>query len=307
MAVNPIIILFSPSSDLSPEYVFPHHNQMNVALVTDSTCDIPTELARYYNITIVPNVIIIEGESIDDDEDFSRQDFYDRLPDMKTFPTTSTASSGRYQAVYENLLKQGYDSILSIHASRFLSGIYNAASAAAQAFAGRVQVIDSQQISLGLGFQVLEAAEALSMSATRETVLTFLEHMRQKIHLVALLDTLEYLRRSGRVSWARASLGTLLNLKPFVGMKDGLVHRLGEVRTRRKGILRLREILQSLGPLKRLAILHTNSFEDAHQILESTPSVLTDPLVVNVTTVIGAHVGPRSLGFVAVAADTNIT
>ncbi len=276
---------------------------MNIALVTDSTSDLPANLAKKHNITIVPNVIIIEGKSIDDDESFSRQEFYDRLPSLKTFPTTSTASSGKYHTVYDNLLKQGYDSILSIHASRFLSGIYNAASAAAQGFAGRVHVIDSQQVSLGLGFQLLEAAEALSRHTTLEGVIAFLDSMRQKIRLVAMLDTLEYLRRSGRVSWARASLGALLNIKPFVEMKDGLVHRLGEVRTRRKGIIRLLNILQSLGPLKRLAILHTNALDDAYQILDSIPTVLTEPLLVNVTTVIGAHVGPKGLGFVAVTAD----
>lgn len=278
---------------------------MNIALVTDSTSDIPAELARKHNITIVPNVIIIDGKSIEDDETFSRQEFYDRLPSLKSFPTTSTASAGRYQEVYANLFKQGYDNILSIHASRFLSGIYNTASTAAQAFAGRVHVIDSQQVSLGLGFQVLEAAEALSRHATKEAVIAILDSMRQKIRLVAMLDTLEYLRRSGRVSWARASLGTLLNIKPFVEIKDGLVHRLGEVRTRRKGILRLLNILQSLGALKRLAILHTNAFDDARQILASIPTVSTEPLLVNVTTVIGAHVGPKGLGFVALTANAS--
>lgn len=278
---------------------------MKIALVTDSTSDIPPELARKHHITIVPNVIILEGKSIEDDEAFSREDFYDRLPALKSFPTTSTASSGRYHAVYDSLLKQGYEGILSIHASRFLSGIYNAASAAAQAFAGRVQVIDSQQVSLGLGFQVLEAAEALSKQATKETVIEFLDSMRQKIRLVAMLDTLEYLRRSGRVSWARASLGALLNIKPFVEMRDGLVHRLGEVRTRRKGIARLVSLLHGLAPLKRLAILHTNSFDDARQMLAAVPVVLTEPLVVNVTTVIGAHVGPKGLGFVAVTANAS--
>jgi DegV family protein with EDD domain len=277
---------------------------MKIALVTDSACDIPYEMARNHQINVVPNILVIEGKSVEDDEKFSRQKFYEELPDMVTFPTTSTASAGRYQALYQNLLDSGFEQIVSIHVSHHLSGIFNAASTAAQSFAGQVHVVDSLQVTLGLGFQVLEAAEAIADGASLDSVLALLNQIQGRVRLIAMLDTLEYIRRSGRVSWARASLGTLLNLKPFIEVKDGLAISLGEVRTRRKGIARLEKLMQTVRPLKRFALLHTNAEDDARQILEAyAPQMATQPLLVNVTTVIGAHVGPNGLGFVALYQD----
>ena len=277
---------------------------MKIALVTDSACDIPYEMARNHQINVVPNILVIEGKSVEDDEKFSRQKFYEELPNMVTFPTTSTASAGRYQALYQNLLDSGFAQIVSIHVSHHLSGIFNAASTAAQLFAGQVHVVDSLQVTLGLGFQVLEAAEAIADGASLDSVLALLNQIQGRVRLIAMLDTLEYIRRSGRVSWARASLGTLLNLKPFIEVKDGLAISLGEVRTRRKGIARLEKLMQTARPLKRFALLHTNAEDDARQILEAyAPQMATQPLLVNVTTVIGAHVGPNGLGFVALYQD----
>jgi DegV family protein with EDD domain len=223
---------------------------------------------------------------------------------METFPTTSTASIGTYQALYEQLFDDGYDRIISIHVSQILSGIFNAASTAAQPLEGRVIVIDSQQVSLGLGFQLLEAAEAIAQGMPTESIVTLLERVRKRIKLVAMLDTLEFIRRSGRVSWAKARIGALLNLKPFVEVKDGNVNSLGEVRTRKKGKARLLGMMQSPKPLNRLGMLHTNAEEDARILLASlAPKMGSVPLVVNVTTAIGAHVGPNGLGFVALYQD----
>lgn len=277
---------------------------MNLAIVTDSTCDIPNDLVERYQIQVVPNILIIEGQSVEDNQDFSRQDFYARLPEMRTFPTTSTASIGVYQALYDKLFKDGVDEIISIHVPSTLSGIFNTASTAAQDFNGKVHVFDSGQISLGLGFQVLAVAEAIVQGLSKEAVITRMEHIRKRIRLVAMLDTLEYVRRSGRVSWARARLGNLLNLKPFIEVKEGQVLSLGEARTRRKGVERLLGFMRSLGPLERLAILHSNAELDAHKLLESLAlQIEIPPLVVNVTTVIGTHVGPNGLGFVSVTAE----
>ena len=134
---------------------------MRIALVTDSTCDIPRELVAAHQIHVVPNILIIDGKSIEDDENYSRRDFYLQLPEMASFPTTSTASTGTYQALYDKILGSGYDQVLSIHCSKELSGIFNAASTAANEFPGKVVIVDSRQLSLGLGFQILEAAEAI--------------------------------------------------------------------------------------------------------------------------------------------------
>lgn len=277
---------------------------MKIAIVTDSACDLPSDLVSLYQIHVVPNILIIDGKSIEDNTDFSRREFYINLPEMETFPTTSTASVGTYQTLYERLIDEGNDRIFSIHVSQVLSGIFNAATTAAQPMQGKVIVIDSQQVSLGLGFQVLEAAEAISQGLSPDAIISMLERVRQRTRLVAMLDTLEFIRRSGRVSWARARIGTLLNLKPFVEVVDGYVNSLGEVRTRKKGKARLFEMMQSPHPLRRFGMLHTNAEDDARKLLDSlAPDLDSEPLVVNVTTAIGAHVGPNGLGFVALYQD----
>lgn len=272
-----------------------------IALVTDSTSDIPEELVRKYAIHVVPNIIIMGDKSLEDGIGISRQEFYERLPNMDPLPTTSTASSGAYQELYERLFQQGADQIISLHAPEILSGIYNAASLAAGSFGERVSVIDSQQITLGLGFQVLAAAEAIQQGASVGKVIEAIDDTRRRVHVVAMLDTLEYVRRSGRVSWARARIGALLRIKPFLEVKDGNVFSLGETRTFKKGVSRLASLLTGLGPLERLAVLHTNAEGEALSFLEQL-SLQADsqPLVINVTTIIGTHVGPHGLGFAAV-------
>ena len=145
-----------------------------------------------------------------------------------------------------------------------MSGIFNAASVAAQPFSKQIHVIDSQYVTLGLGFQVLAAAE-LALTDPLDNILTVIENVRQRIRVVALLDTLEYVRRSGRVSWARARIGDLLHIKPLVEIRAGRILSLGQVRTRRNGIERLVDMLRNLGNLERLAILHTNAKEEAQR------------------------------------------
>ncbi len=274
---------------------------MNIAIVTDSTADIPEEILERLHIHVVPNLLIINGQSYQDGEGISRQDFYRQLPDMKELPTTATASAGTYQELYRGLFQQGAQQILSVHASGLLSGICNAARIAAQPFNGKVHIYDSGSVSLGLGFQVIAAAEALIKGARLETVQQLLSEIHSRVHVIAMLNTLEYVRRSGRVSWARARIGTLLQIKPFVELVEGKVLSKGEVRTRSKGIQRLYELLDAQGALERLAILHTNAEEDAKRFLARlSRSLPHPPLVVNVTTIIGTHVGPNGLGFAAV-------
>ena len=277
---------------------------MKTAIVTDSTADLPAELAEKHHIHVIPNLVVIEGKSYQDVKEISRQKFYELLPFMKEPPTTATASAGAYQDLYESLFAQGAQHILSIHIASTLSGIYNVANTAAQAFGNRVQVIDSKQVSLGLGFQALIAAEALASETPLEAVLKLIESVQKRVKVIAMLDTLEYVRRSGRVSWARAQLGNLLNIKPFLEIRSGQVLRLGEARTRHKGIERLLQFVQGLGKLERLAIMHTNAEVDAQHFLEMLqPHLPTSPtIIVHVNPVIGAHVGPNGLAFAAVTA-----
>lgn len=272
-----------------------------IALVCDSTADIPDALVDQYHINVVPNILMVEGKSYTDGRDITREEFYQRLPGWRDLPTTGTASAGEYELLFEKLLSNGAQRILSIHAASNLSGICNAAQVAANAFDNRVTVIDSQQLSMGTGFQVLAAAEAIQRSEPFESVIEIIHDVRRRVRVFAMLDTLEFVRRSGRVSWARARIGNFLNLKPFVEVQAGKVLSMGEARTRQRGIKRLKEFLQKLGPIDCLAILHSNAEQDAHQFLENLGQFehLSIPIV-NITTIIGVHVGPQGLGFAAV-------
>ncbi len=274
---------------------------MKIALVTDSTSDLPVELAAQHGIEVVPALVNIRGQSYADGVDITREEFYKKLPSLNPPPTTSAPSVGSFQERYEKVLKAGARHVISIHAANQLSGIFNAARLAAQEFGDRVNVIDSEQLSLGLGFQVLLAAEAAAKGALVNEVTSLVDGVRQRVRVAALLSTIEYVRRSGRVSWARAVIGSLLHLQPLIELRHGAVIRLGQARTRTQGILRLTEALDSWGPPERLAVLHTNAESAARQLLEEVRSkVNTPPLVVNVTTAIGTHVGPNGLGFAAV-------
>ena len=274
---------------------------MKTAFVTDSTSDIPALLAEQYDIEVVPVLVNINGQSYADGLEISREEFYTRLPDLRSLPTTSSPSVGSFQERYEKLFKAGADSVVSIHPPNALSGIYNAARLAAQEFGQRVTVLDSGQLSLGLGYQVILAAEAAAQGAMQEQVLSLVESVRTRVRLTALLQTIEYIHRSGRVSWAAAMIGGAFRLQPLIELRYGIVHRLGQSRTRLQGVEQLVEMLNSWGQLERLAVLHTNAEAAAWQLLEHVRSkVAIPPLLVNVTTAIGTHVGPNGLGFVAV-------
>ncbi len=272
-----------------------------IAIVTDSTSDVPPDLAIEHDIYVVPAILVVNGKSLQDGSGISRDELYHQLPDMKVSPTTAAPSIGTFQQAYETVLKKGADQVISIHVSSTLSSMYNTAVIAAKAVGRQVHVIDSRQVTLGLGFQVLAAAQAARAGHTLTEIQKILNDLRQRIHLVAMLDTLEYAYRSGRISWARSNIGTLLRIKPFVGVLDGNVVRMGEARTRQKGIERLYNLLAELGALDQLAVLHTNAEADAIQVVEHFKSIVNNhPLIINVTSLIGVHVGPNGLGFVAV-------
>jgi len=258
-------------------------------------------LRLQHGIQVVPAILNLGGISYEDGCGISREEFYERLPKLSVLPTTSAPSVGSFQTRYEQLFRAGASHILSFHPPDRLSGIFNAARLAAEQFGQRVRVLDSGQLSLGLGFQVLAAAEAIARGSLLDDILALVESIKGRVRVVALLDTIHYLRRSGRVSWAKAMVGELFNIRPMIELRFGVVERLAQVRTRSQGISRLTEALNSWGPLERLAILHTNAEIAARQLLEDLkPKLPVPPLVVNVTTVIGTHTGPNSLGLAAV-------
>jgi len=276
---------------------------MKIAVVTDSTADLSDQETQENKITVVPAILVVDGKEFLDGKGMSREDYYDMMPTLTPPPTTSAPSSGMFADAYQNLFQNGVDHIVSIHVASTLSGIVNAAKVAADSFGEeRVTLIDSGQLSMGLGFQVLAAAKA-ALEGQVESVLDAIEDLRSRIQVIAMIDSLEQLKKSGRVSWLKSSLGSLLRIKLFLEVAEGSVLRLGEARTRGKAIQRMVEMLQSVGPLEQLAVLHTNALEDATKLAGSFISQTgCAPLVRNVTTVIGTHVGVNALGFVTVKA-----
>ena len=276
-----------------------------IAIVTDSTADLPSELVSRHQIEVIPAIIVMDGQNLVDQEEISRSAFYERMAETKTPTTTATPSIGTFETVYKKLFQQGFQTIISIHIAATLSGIFDTARSAAQAFGERICVLDSGSLSTGLGFQVLAAAEAAAKGFSPTKIIETVEELQKRIHLIAMLDTFEYIHRSGRVSWAEARIGSLLQIKPFVVVKNGQVLNQGQTRTRRKGIAHMKQIIESFGPLERLAILHSNAETDAQKLLESLDIHIDTPaLTINITPVIGTHVGPNGLGFAAVTAKT---
>jgi DegV family protein with EDD domain len=271
------------------------------AIVTDSTSDIPQGLLERYDIFQIPADLILNNQTYQDGFDISRNDFYQILPTLKQLPTTASPSSGRFQDLFQKIFEKGYAEIISIHAASNLSGIFNAARLAALEFQEPIEVIDSQQLSLGLGFQVLRAAKDAQKGTSPELILQGIHSIKSRISVFALLDTFEFIHRSGRVSWAKARIGSFLSIKPLVELNTGQVINRGLARTRKKGIQSLGETLERLGPLEELAVLHTNAESDGVDFIDRyCPNNIPNPLLVNVTTIIGTHVGPNGLGFAAV-------
>lgn len=278
---------------------------MKIGLVTDSPADLPLDWVEEYGIEVIPAILVVEGEQYIDGAGISREEYYRRLPAMKTHPTTAAPALGEFVLRYQKLFERGCTHIISIHTAGTLTSIVNFARKAAEEFVGRITVLDSGQLSLGVGYQVLAAAEAIKKGLGLAEVLAAVQRTRERIHLAAALDTMEYVRRSGRIPAAVAALGGLLSIKPLVSVRDGEVKALGAARTTRSATERLLAIVAGLGHLERLTILHTNAEARGREFIDLLMTACRKNLpaeirLINVTTVIGAHVGPNGLGFAAV-------
>jgi DegV family protein with EDD domain len=278
---------------------------MSIRIVTDSTCDLPDDLIQKHNITVIPLYINIGigTKEYRDGIDMTRQEFYERLPEFKPAPTTAAPSPEVFCQTYEWLAAEGATEILSIHVSVKLSATVNIAmQAAKETTAVPVTVFDSRQLSLGTGFEVLTAAQAAADGRSMQEILSMLEDQISRTHVFAALDTLEFLRRSGRMNFALSFLGTLLQIKPLMKMYDGnpTAERL---RTRNGAVKRLIELLKEMGPLEKVALVHTRAEERARALLQQVKHLLPDGniMIEEITPVIGAHVGPGVIGFACVA------
>jgi DegV family protein with EDD domain len=278
---------------------------MKIGVVTDSTCDLPSNLIEQHAIEVVPSILVIDGREYADGQGLSRQEFYSRLPSLRTAPTTAAPSIGEFTGRYERLLEQGCEHVISVHAAGALTAIAGTAQQAAQGFAGRITVLDSLSLSLGLGFQALAAAEAAEKGV--DAALAAVELTRRGLRLLAALDTFEYARRSGRVPATLSIFGGMLSLKPLIELAGGEIKAIGAVRTTSQADQRMAAFFRTGGTFVRLAIMHSNAETRARAFLdrlmrEHSQSLPRDILMVNVTPVIGTHVGPNALGFAAVRA-----
>jgi len=274
-----------------------------IAIVTDSTADVPAELLERCHVEVVPALIHIGQKTLRDGIDMTREAFYDLLPSLPDIPTTSAPSPAAFVETYEKALQRA-NQIVSIHAAGKLSGIYNAARLAARQIApDRIHLLDSGSISMGLGWPVMAAAEA-ARSETLEAVLNSARSAVERLKLFALLNTVEYLARSGRVNMVQAGLSNLLNIKPIVEIKDGAVSTVARVRTWSRAMNTLADKVREMAPLERLAVMHSNCIECTHDLIDRVKDVIPNPddvIVTNTTTAIGTHAGPHAVGFAAIS------
>ncbi len=269
-----------------------------IRFVTDSTCDIPTELIKKWDIGVVPAFVNFAGRSYADDGiELDRHSYYDQMPTMTAHPTTSAPSALLAEEIIQRTF-EGADHLIMLSVPAKLSGIYNALRLGAAGLPpDRVTQIDSGTLSAALGFQVLSGAETAEKTGDLHEVLNAIERVRRHQRLYAAPETMEYLRRSGRVGWAAASVGALLQIKPIVSATEGNVESIGRVRTFSRAVERLVELASEQAPLDRLALLHANNPEGAQEMKSRLGSLVpADTYIMNVTPAIGTHIGPKALG-----------
>ncbi len=271
---------------------------MTIKIVMDSTCDLPPALIEEYGITVVPCYINMGGKSYRDGIDLSREEFYQQLPFHNPPPTTSAPGMGGFAETYEKLIDQGASGILSVHISAKLSNIVNVAHMAAETIiSASIQVIDSGQLTVGTGRVAFEAARNVLAGQSIDDIVGNLRVYTKRVHTVATLDTLEYLRRSGRLSRLQVLLGSVLRVKPLLKMNDSVIG-MERVRTRQKALERLLTILDALRPVESLVMVHTYARAEAEALWQQISALiptLPHPLFVDVTTVLGAHLGPGAI------------
>ncbi len=275
-----------------------------VSIVTDSTSDIPPDIARELNITVIPAHVIFGEESFDDGVTITREEFYRRLKITKVLPTTSTPSAGEFAEAYRRVGGE----IVSVHVAANWSSLLSVAQVGASLVPqAKVAFFDSGKLAMGLGWQVILAARAARAGQSVTEILQVLQNAKHRVHLFAALDTLEFLRRSGRVNALVARFGQLLSIKPIIDVGDGDVTMIDRVRTRHAAIDRVREMTYALGPLQSLAVLHTANSETARALADEfamTVPHLREPIIVcEATTAVGTHVGPNALGIAAIVAE----
>ena len=271
-----------------------------VAIVTDSTADLPDEIIEEFGIHVVPLNVRIGHESFEDRVTITPAEFMQRLTTSDDFPTTSQPSVGRFQLLYNRLAEQ-YDEIVSIHISSKLSGTYQSATIARQSFqedGPDIRVIDTLQASMGLGFPVIQAARLAQAGKSAAEIEASVNELLPRVHLTFLVDTLEYLRRGGRIGRAAEIVGSILKLKPILHVEEGIVVPYSRTRTRARAIQGMMELVSEIPRIDSIALIYSSGTEDIDNI-----SAMLAPLVpsgnfilTELSPVLSAHIGPNGIG-----------
>ena len=271
---------------------------MTVKIVTDSTSDMPPELAADLGVTVIPLTVFFGEEAFKDGVEITRDEFMKRLTGGGVLPKTSQPSVGDFLAVYKELTDAG-DEVVSIHVSGKLSGTLNSAHGAAQELSGAsIKLVDTELVSMALTLVVRAAAVAAKGGATAEEVVRVAEDASSKTDLYLTLETLEYLAKGGRIGKAQALLGGLLSIKPVLKVVDGEVHPHEKVRTRAKALQRMKEIAAEGGPYEDIALIHEAAAEDVQAFTEFLQPLSKAPLLVGrIGSVVGTYTGPGVVGF----------
>lgn len=276
-----------------------------IAIVTDSTAFLPAEFIKKYNMTVAPLVVIWDEKNFHDGVDIQPTEFYTRLKTSKTMPSTSQVSVGIMHSTFQNLVSQGYD-VLGIFISSKLSGTIQSAMQAKEMMGvdgEKVTLVDSLATSMYMGFFILAAARALEKGATMQECIEIVEKTRANSGVFFAVDTLEFLHRGGRIGGAQRFIGSALNLKPILTIKDGKVEGIERIRTKSKAHDRLLELAAERLAGKqniRLATVHANAREDAEALLTRATQQFSpvETVCSDLSPVIGTHTGPGTVGLV---------
>lgn len=273
-----------------------------VAIVTDSTAYLQDDLLATYNISVVPLVVIWGTETLHDNVDIGPKEFYDRLSKAKIMPSTSQPTVKAFADVYEKLHAEGYE-ILALVLSAALSGTMDSATQAkAMVPDAVVEVVDSKITSVPLAYMALAAARAAKRGASLSECKSIAEEIRDHAQVFFAVDTLEFLHRGGRIGGASRFLGTALNLKPILYLKDGKIEALERVRTSKKAHDRLIDLIgdnvYGKTPINMMGVVGANAEKSAKHLLEKIEIRFSprEIMVANLSPVIGVHTGPGTVG-----------
>ena len=275
---------------------------MAVKIITDSSSDIAPEVAQELGITVVPLYVCFGDKVYRDRVDIKEDEFYRRLVEGPFYPTTSQPAPADLVEVYSKLAEET-DEIVSIHASSKLSGTYNAALLAKEAVSKKchIEVVDSQWVTIALGLIAMGAAKAAETGDSLQQVIDGVRQAITQTRLLVALDTLKYLAKGGRIGKAKSLLGTVLNVKPLVAMREGEIVPVGLARSRAKAIERLFEFARSAKETQEVAIVHSTTPEESRTLAERIAALfpIRRPHISRLGPVVGTHAGPGT-AFVAV-------